>query len=222
MTNPPPPSIRSVRLKMLPLDQYKGGDDSDPIRYYAWPIIGGLYRKRIEMCLSLCSGGERILEIGFGSGISFLNLREMYSEIYGVDLSTDIAQVEAAFAAQNIPLHLQNGNVLHLDFPDGHFDTVLLISILEHLKPEEQQLAFMEIQRVLKPGGQVVFGSPVERPLMVSMFRLMGVDIRKHHFSTHIQIAAAAQAVFGQGTLKYLHVPLGGDIYLTGTFSSTK
>jgi SAM-dependent methyltransferase len=209
---------RSTRLKMLPLEKYRGGDDSDPIRYYAWPILGGLYRKRVEMCLSACRGGERVLEVGFGSGVSFLNLRDLYSEIYGIDLATDIQQVQAAFAGQNISLHLQNGNVLQLDFPDQFFDTVLLISILEHLQPGDQIRAFSEIRRVLKPGGQVVFGVPVERGFMVRAFALMGVNIRKHHFSTHDQIAAAAEQVFGPGTLQYLQVPLAGNIYQAGFF----
>ena len=47
------------------------------------------------------------------------------------------------------------------------------ISILEHLRPDEQDAAFREIRRVLRPGGQVVYGVPIERRLMVFMFRLM-------------------------------------------------
>lgn len=77
---------------------------------------------------------------------------------------------------------LQNGNVLNMPYEDGYFDTVLLISILEHLKPEEQSQAFAEIKRVLKPGGQVVYGVPVERPLMVFLFRMLGHDIRQGTF----------------------------------------
>jgi SAM-dependent methyltransferase len=70
---------------------------------------------------------------------------------------------------------------------------VLLISILEHLKPDQQATAFAEIRRVLKPGGQLVYGVPVERPLMAFMFRVLGYDIRKLHFSTEKDIARAAE-----------------------------
>ena len=143
---------RNTKLKMLPLNKYKGGDGSDPIRYYYWPVLGSLYRKRVEMCLSECQGGERILEVGFGSGISFLNLKDLYSEIYGIDLTTDIHQVETEFSNLDIPLNLQNGNVLHLNFQDMFFDTVLLISILEHLKPSE---LIKHLQKFIECSNQV-------------------------------------------------------------------
>jgi len=208
-----------VRLKMLPLERYKGGDASDPIKYYYWPVIGALYRRRVEMCLAHCKGGERALEVGFGSGICFLSLHTLYKKIYGIDLETDIHQVLASFDNEHLPLELKNGSVLHLDYPDKYFDTVLLISILEHLRPAEQMAAFKEIHRVLKPGGQVVFGAPVERPFMVNMFRLMGVDIRQHHFSTHLDIAQGAKNIFTAGRLEYLRMPLVGNLYLVGDFS---
>ena len=151
-----------------------------------------MYRRRVELCLGECSGGGSILEIGFGSGLTFTNLHEMYQEIHGLDLTADTAAVQSAFAARGVKTLLQNGNVLKMPYQDNQFDAVLLISILEHLKPEQQAGAFAEIRRVLKPGGQVVYGVPIERPLMVFMFRRLGYDIREHHFSTERDVSAAA------------------------------
>jgi ubiquinone/menaquinone biosynthesis C-methylase UbiE len=71
-----------------------------------------------------------------------------------------------------------------MPYEDNQFDTVLLISIPERLKAYELEQVFSDIKRVLKPGGQVVYGAPVERPFMVFMFRILGYDIRDHHFST--------------------------------------
>jgi hypothetical protein len=61
-------------LKLRLQSRYKGGAASDPIKYYFWPILGELYRWRVELCLSHCRGGQSVLEIGFGSGISFMSL----------------------------------------------------------------------------------------------------------------------------------------------------
>jgi hypothetical protein len=36
---------QKISLKMLPVEKYKGGDYSDPIRFYYWPVLGSLYRK---------------------------------------------------------------------------------------------------------------------------------------------------------------------------------
>jgi ubiquinone/menaquinone biosynthesis C-methylase UbiE len=151
-----------------------------------------LYRRRVELCLAECKGGDSILEVGFGSGLTFLNLHNLYKKIYGLDLSCDVNEVAQVFAPLGIRPELRNGNVVELPYQDNQFDTVLLISILEHLKPEEQERAFSEIKRVLKPGGQVVYGVPVERPFMVAMFALLGYNIRKHHFSTEEDVLRAA------------------------------
>lgn len=152
-----------------------------------------MYRKRVELCLAECKGGDKILEIGFGSGLTFLNLNEMYREIHGLDLTCDIEEVKKVFEKHGIHPYLRNGDALKMPYMNEQFDTVLVISTLEHLKPHELEQAFSEIKRVLKPGGQVVYGCPVERPFMVFMFRTLGYDIRDHHFSTERDIENAAR-----------------------------
>jgi len=183
------------KLKLLPYREYAGVDRNDPLRFYFWPIIGRMFRRRVELCLAECSGGQRVLEVGFGAGVTFLNLCENYKEIYGLDLNAKVCDVAAVFRARQIETHLQNGSVLCMPYAEDFFDTVLLISILEHLKPTEQVRAFREIRRVLKPGGQAIYGVPIERRFMVSMFWLLGFDIRKHHFSTEKDVYNAANSV---------------------------
>ncbi len=205
------------KLKLLPYSEYAGVDKDDPLRFYFWPIIGKLYRRRIELCLAECSGGKRVLEVGFGSGLTFPNLDEEYEEIHGLDLKAPVEEVGDVFKAKQIHTRLQNGSVLSMPYEDGFFDTVLLISILEHLKPSEQQPAFGEISRVLKPGGQVVYGVPIERGLMVLMFRLLGFNIREHHFSTEKDVLAAAESVFDKVRIVQMRSFLGA-VYEVGHF----
>lgn len=211
---------KPIKLKLLAYHEYQGVDHKDPIRFYYWPLIGSLYRKRVEMCLEMCMGGERVLEVGFGTGLSFINLKELYQHIYGLDLDASIDQVKAVYESFGLDLNLRKGNVLQMPYPDGFFDTVLLVSILEHLKPDDLESAFSEIHRVLKPGGQVVFGVPVERPLMVGIFRLMGVDIREHHYSTHEDVLKAVEKLFdsGKSSVKFLNVFPVGKLYQVGCF----
>ncbi len=44
--------MNDIKLKLLPVEKYTGVNHNDPIRFYSWPIIGKLYRKRVEMCLA--------------------------------------------------------------------------------------------------------------------------------------------------------------------------
>ena len=210
----------SCRLRLLPHSEYVGVDRDDPLRFYFRPVLGRMYRRRIELCLAECKGGRRVLEVGFGSGITFLNLSEMYEEIHGLDLNASVGQVSELFNKKNIPTNLRNGSVLSMPYEDNYFDTVLLISILEHLKPSEQQQAFEEINRVLKPGGQVVYGVPIERPFMVFMFRLLGYNIREHHFSTEEDVSNTARNVLTQmRVVRMKSVPsIFGAVYEIGHF----
>ena len=214
------PTRKKIRLQLLPLQRYVGVDEKDPIKFYRLPVIGRMYQQRIELCLEQLTGGQSVLEVGFGSGVSFLNLSQLYQEIHGLDLTADVRQVGEMFASLGIQTELRNGSVLEMPYPDQSFDSVLLISILEHLQPYEQHQAFREIWRVLKPGGQVVYGVPVERPFMVFMFRLLGTDIRQHHFSTEVDVREAAQEVFGPGNITPMRGPLGlfGQVYEVGEY----
>ena len=186
------------KIELLPYHNYRGVKHDDPLRFYYYPVIGTLYRRRVELCLAECKGGLRILEVGFGSGATFLNLSKIYTEINGLDLDASITDVYEVFKAKGIETSLLNGSVTSMSYPDNYFDTVLLISILEHLKPNELSTAFSEIHRVLKPGGQAVYGVPIESKFMVFMFYLLGFNIRQHHFSTDIEVYNEANLFFNK------------------------
>lgn len=211
----------TTKLRLLPYKEYKGVEKIYSVIFYYLPVFGGMYRRRVELCLDECKGGDTILEVGFGSGLTFLNLNEKYKKIHGLDLTCDVNVVGEVFASRNIHADLQNGNVLSIPYPDNQFDTVLLISILEHLKPQELAQAFQEIKRVLKPGGQIVYGVPVERPFMAFMFLVLGYNIRKHHFSTEIEVQAAAERVFKKEQVHAMKAfpAFFGNVYEIGHFT---
>lgn len=206
------------RLKMLPIGRYKGVNYDDPIRFYNFPVIGKIYRRRVELCLSELRGGGRILEVGFGAGVTFLNLHQKYQNIYGLDLTANIDDITALFKELNIAVHLKNGNILNMPFPDNYFEAVLLISILEHLRPDEQDRAFCEISRVLSHGGQIVYGVPVQRPLMDFLFKALGYDIKGHHLSSEKEIAESAGKILKKNRIIKMGAGPFGSIYEVGHF----
>lgn len=193
---------------------------TDPLRFYYYPIVGNLYKQRVENCLDLLDDGSllanrRLLEVGFGSGVSFLNVAGMFEEIYGIDSNSNCSKVMSCFSSFDMNLHLTNGNVLKMPYEDCFFDAVLLISILEHLPPHELASSFSEIHRILRPNGIVVYGVPVDRPLMTLAFCLLGYNIKKHHFSSEKQIFLVASKLFKEEENRFLHgiFGLSGNIY---------
>jgi ubiquinone/menaquinone biosynthesis C-methylase UbiE len=209
------------KLRLLPYHEYLGVDRYNPLRFYFWPVIGRMYRRRIELCLAECTGGQRVLDVGFGAGVTFLNLHHLYKEIYGMDLNASVDDVAGVFKKHHIETHLQNSSVLSMPYADGFFDTVLLISILEHLRPSEQAQAFCEVRRVLRPGGQAIYGVPIERRFMVVMFWLLGFNIREHHFSNQKDVFNAANGVLKKvKVIRMQSVPsFFGPVYEIGHFA---
>lgn len=189
---------KDVQLKIYPSYEYTSIDDHDPLKFYFVPGFMDLYRERLKRCLAECTGGEKILEVGFGSGLTFPNLVGLYHQVYGVEKNdpVTIATIENYFKQRNIPVHLTSGDLLNMPYRENEFDTVLIISVLEHLQPQEQPRAFSEIYRIIRPGGQLVYGVPIDRPLMTFLYRFLGYNIRNFHFSDQELIRQNAKNKF--------------------------
>jgi ubiquinone/menaquinone biosynthesis C-methylase UbiE len=103
----------------------------------------------------------KILEVGFGKGSLLKRLsNENGPELYGVDC----AQVNFRHASNelyvNAALSLADISRERLQYPDGHFDVVIMMEVLEHvLSPLH---VVLEIQRVLKKDGLFLFSWPEE------------------------------------------------------------
>lgn len=176
---------KDIQLKIYPSDEYTPIDSHDPLKFYFVPGFKNLYRDRLKRCLAECTGGEKILEVGFGSGLTFPNLGNLYHQIFGIEKNdpSAIAKIENYFQQRKIHVSLTSGDLLNMPYRENEFDTVLIISVLEHLRPHEQTRAFSELYRVIRPGGQLVYGVPIDRPLMTFLYRLLGYRIKNFHFS---------------------------------------
>src|SRR5512132_4362065 len=104
------------KLKLMPLEKYGGVNRDDPLRFYFHPLFGPAYRRRVELCLDGLAGGERVLEVGFGAGLSFFNLRKLYREIWGLDLTARTDEIAELFRREGIETHLQNGSVQSMPY----------------------------------------------------------------------------------------------------------
>ena len=171
-------------------------DEHDPLRFHYWPLLGRLYRRRIDGCMSLVGSGERVLDVGYGSGTSFLELGDRFREVHGIDTHDYGPAVARVFAQEGLGVSLERGTVLDPPYPDASFDAIVAVSVLEHLQPGDQPGAMRQAFRLLRPGGVLVGGVPGLNAMMTFGFRLVGVDIRKHHFSSPTVVLAAAAERF--------------------------
>ena len=88
------------------------------------------------------------LDIGCQRG----QITELVSESTGMDfygIEMDKSEVEKCSSR----IHALVGKASSLPFDNEYFDVVMLISVLEHIPPEELRNSINEVYRVLKPGG---------------------------------------------------------------------
>lgn len=104
---------------------------------------------------------SKLLEVGFGKGTLLKRLdNENGPELYGIDSS----QVNYRYAVNelnvNAQLALADISFERFQYPDGHFDVVVLLEVLEHVMSPIHVI--LEIQRVLKKDGVFIFSWPEE------------------------------------------------------------
>ena len=105
--------------------------------------------------------GERVLEIGVGTGYYSLDLAEWIGpegrlELF--DLQREfLDHVMAAAAKRGLAnLHPTRGDATDLPFEDGSVDAVVLTAVLGEIPDSDAALA--EVRRVLRPAGRLVVG----------------------------------------------------------------
>lgn len=183
---------------------------SDPIEYYRRPLVGRLFRERINRGLRLLPKRtfERALEVGYGAGAVQLALAAGVRELHGIDLDADETLVTKLLSARHCQSDLKKGSVYELPYDSAFFDLVVSFSVFEHLP--EYRRALAEVARVLKPGGLFLLGMPAVNKLMEAGFLAIGFKgIDDHHVTTPAQVRRAfPEAGFREIASRHLDVPL--------------
>ena len=128
-------------------DELAGSSEDRPRRM-------GLQQLAIE-------AGEKVLEIGFGTGRSLVTLAQSVGtrgKVYGIDLSTGMlqhAQARLKAAQLSDRVDLQCGDAMALPYAADFFDAVFMSFTLELFDTPELPLVIQECRRVLRTRGRI-------------------------------------------------------------------
>jgi ubiquinone/menaquinone biosynthesis C-methylase UbiE len=105
--------------------------------------------------------GEKILEIGFGTGSSLISLAQLtgtIGKVYGIDLSKGMFQVAQDKLKKSGILNrmeLQCADAAHLPYSDNCFDAIFMSFVLELFDTPELPLILHECKRTLHNKGRI-------------------------------------------------------------------
>ena len=132
--------------------------DEWPEKYDRWfeTPIGALvkkYENKLLLDLLQPRPGEKILDVGCGTGVFTLNILSLGACIIGLDISQPML-VCARQKAEKYPFRGVAGDMRSLPFADECFDKVVSMTALEFIA--DSQAAVADLFRVVKKGGVVV------------------------------------------------------------------
>jgi len=126
---------------------------------------GHIYSVVFEENKDLMRG--KILYLGCNNGSSACILSKYCEELIGVDINENaIEKAKSLIDRQGIKnTKFVNSNILKMPFKDNYFDGVYAFQILEHIYPEDMDIALKEIKRVLKPDGRIIVEFPTSNSI---------------------------------------------------------
>lgn len=102
-----------------------------------------------------------LLEVGCGDGaLSGLIYKKFRCHLTGVDPSEDgIRFCQEMFTRRHFKATFQVSQGYNFNFPDAHFDFIVLADVIEHV--QQPELMLHELKRLLKPEGHIVITTPI-------------------------------------------------------------
>jgi len=144
-----------------------------------------------EFFTARLSPGEKVLDIGTGTGFLAYVMAETGAEVTGIELvgeKVDFARKR--FSRPN--LRYMHGDALR-DLPDESFDTVVMSNVLEHI--EDRPGFLRSVQERLRPVRWLLRVPMFERDWRVPMARELGLQWMSDdtHFTEHTEAEFRAE-----------------------------
>lgn len=163
-------------MRLLPRERLIRTSDVDHADWNYDPVLAFVMRRRFALVRRLLADRvQRLLEIGFGSGIFMPELSAHCDELFGIDVHAHADEVRERLSELGIDTSLSRMSAASLRFPDRFFDVIVSVSALEFI--DDIASAAYEAARVLKPQGRLIAVMPVKSRVLDSMLRaLTGAD----------------------------------------------
>ena len=206
-----------AKIKVPSRKNIKETHPNDPLKFYYWPLLGRIYIRRMEIASGLLGSKkyDKLLDLGFGSGIFLPELASRCTSLFGMDNHGNIAFVKEMAKVEKVEVNLLAGDILKIPFKDKVFDCIVCLSVLEHIKNLSETVK--EMYRIVKDDGILVAGFPTKNWIMNLGFTFTGCDYNFHHPSSHTEILKVLKGQFKIQSIKKLpfFLPMDQALYIS-------
>jgi len=113
-----------------------------------------IFRHELETLAAEWQSGK-LLNIGCGHGADFLPFIADF-ELHGIDFSDEMIKLARKYAEKyKFGVNLTVADACALPYRDACFDHVIAVATYHHLTDSQRLPAFLELKRILVPGGEV-------------------------------------------------------------------
>ena len=176
-------------LRLLPEEALLTTGAVDHGNWNYRPCLGRIQRLRFDLIRSMLQGShaQRLLEIGYGSGIFLPELARHADQLYGIDPHPFTDNVAQVLEKHGVLASLVRGTATQMPYENAFFQTVVAVSALEFI--DDLPLACREVKRVLTPGGIFVLVTPGHSSLLdLGLWLITGASPRDDFGDRRIRI----------------------------------
>jgi ubiquinone/menaquinone biosynthesis C-methylase UbiE len=119
-------------------------------------LLGGERARRDLIAQANITSGQRILDIGCGTGTLAVMLKRNHADVEVIGLDPDpkaLRRAKTKATRARLSLQLDQGFADELPYAEDSFDRVFSSFMFHHLEEQNREKTLREVSRVLKPGG---------------------------------------------------------------------
>ncbi|MGH7814695.1 MAG: class I SAM-dependent methyltransferase [Candidatus Binataceae bacterium] len=161
------------------MDRYASGVEMEhrvPVYEYKNPTRTWLHSSRRDWIVAKArqyapaERTGRALDVGFGSGVYFPVLTELFGEVVGLDSQEFMVDHAESLTKQYSNLRIVADDITNCKLASGSFDLIVCSEVVEHIA--DSQKAIQEMHRMLKPKGILLLSTPQRWSILELMARI--------------------------------------------------